>query len=77
MDQQIFKQGLSVPATSLYLLIDSLSDSGARLTRETVLRVWNAGSEELDQAFAELVARHIAGADAGGVWFVRPAPDWA
>lgn len=77
MDQQIFKQGLSVPATSLYLLIDSLSDSGARLDRETVLRVWNAPAEDLDQAFAELVARRIAGADASGVWYVRPASDWA
>ncbi|MFZ5587777.1 MAG: hypothetical protein ACOZHQ_17800 [Thermodesulfobacteriota bacterium] len=77
MDQQIFKLGLSVPATSLYLLIDSLSDSGARLNRETVLKVWNAGPEQLDQAFTELVARRIAGADASGAWFVRPASEWA
>lgn len=77
MDQAIFRLGLSVPATSLYLLMDSLSDSGAPLTRETVLRFWNTSPAELDLAFTELVARRVAGSDPQGAWCLRPGGEWA
>lgn len=77
MDQAIFRLGLSVPATSLYLLLDSLSDSGAPLTRETVLRFWNTGASDMDLAFTELVARRVAGAEPSGAWYVRPGSEWA
>ncbi len=76
MDQRIFELGLSVPATSLYLLMTALSDGGASLNRANVVNVWNAPPEQLDQAFAELVARGVAGADPDGSWFVRPFADW-
>ena len=76
MDQAIFRLGLSVPATSLYLLMDSLSDSGAPLTREMVSRFWNTDASDLDLAFTELVARRVAGAEANGAWFVRPGSEW-
>lgn len=76
MDQRIFDLKLSVEGTSLYLLMTGLSDSGATVNREVALRVWNAPLEQLDQAFTELVARGVAGADAGGDWYLRPAGDW-
>ncbi len=76
MEQRIFDLKLSVEGTSLYLLLVGLSDSGASLNRETALKVWNAPVEQLDQAFTELVARSIAGSDAGGAWFLRPASEW-
>ncbi len=76
MEQRIFDLKLSVEGTSLYLLMVGLSDSGASLNRDTVLKVWNAPLAQLDQAFTELVARRVAGSDAGGAWFLRPASDW-
>lgn len=76
MDQRIFDLKLSVEGTSLYLLITGLSDSGATVNREVAMKVWNAPEEQIDQAFTELVARGVAGADAKGDWYLRPAAEW-
>ena len=76
MEQRIFEMGLSVPATSLYLLMIALSDGGAPLNRANALNFWNAPHAQLDQAFAELVVRRIAGADPDATWFVRPTSEW-
>ncbi|MFH1035845.1 MAG: hypothetical protein V1806_15165 [Pseudomonadota bacterium] len=76
MEQRIFEMGLSVPATSLYLLLVSLSDGGAPLTRDNARSIWNGTPGEMDQAFAELVVRRIAGADPDATWFLRPAAEW-
>jgi hypothetical protein len=76
MEQQIFEMGLSVQAISLYLLLVSLSDGGAPLTRANVLSIWTGTTGEVDQAFAELVVRRVAGADPDATWFLRPSAEW-
>ena len=76
MEQRIFEMGLTVQATSLYLLLVSLAQAGAPLTRANVLSFWNAPEPDIDQAFAELVVRRITGTEAGGAWRVRPIEEW-
>lgn len=76
MEQRIFEMGLTVQATSLYLLLVSLAQAGAPLTRANVLNFWNAPETDIDQAFAELVMRRVAGTEPGGAWLVRPLQDW-
>lgn len=77
MDQRIFEQGLSVEATSLYLLLSSLSDHGVSLTPERVQPIWNAPEESLATAFAELDGRGIAQRDQAGAWHLNPASEWS
>lgn len=76
MEPHIFEQKLSVAATSLYLLLASFADQGRSMDRQQVSAVWNASESELDQAYTELVSRHIAGADSQGHWFLRPVSSW-
>ena len=76
MDQRIFEQGLSVEATSLYLLLSALSDQGAPLTLERVEPIWNAEPETLGASFEELAERGIAGRDEAGAWHLNPASQW-
>ncbi|MBI5522537.1 MAG: hypothetical protein HY910_07915 [Desulfarculus sp.] len=76
MEQRIFEMGLSVPATSLYLLLVALSDGGATLNRANALNFWNLAPKDLDLAFTELVLRRIAGADPDTTWFIRPTAEW-
>lgn len=76
MDQRIFNQGLSVEATSLYLLLSALSDQGTPLTLERVRPIWNAPEESLSTSFTELNGRGIAQQDETGAWHLNPAPQW-
>ncbi len=76
MDQRIFELELSVEATSLYLLMVPLSDSGAVLDRPTMLRFWNSAPQELDRALAELEGRGVISGDQRGRWHIRPAGSW-
>lgn len=76
MDQRIFELKLSVEATSLYLLMVGLADGGASLSLQTVAPFWNGGEAELDAAFAELEARKVALAGAGGAWVINPPEQW-
>ncbi|MBU4383021.1 MAG: hypothetical protein KKH66_10900 [Proteobacteria bacterium] len=76
MDQRIFEQGLSVEATSLYLLLSSLSDSGVPLILERVEPIWNAEPETLGASFEELAGRAIAFQDESGAWHLNPASQW-
>lgn len=76
MEQRIFEMGLSVPATSLYLLLVALSDGGAPLNRDSALNFWNDQPIEMDQAFAELVVRRVCGADPDRSCFTRPTAEW-
>lgn len=76
MDQRIFEQGLSVEATSLYLLLSSLSDQGVPLTLEWVEPIWNAEPETLGTSFEELAGRGIAKQDQAGAWHLNPASEW-
>jgi hypothetical protein len=76
MDQRIFEQGLSVEATSLYLLMVSLSDQGAPLTREQMLIIWNSEPAALDASLQELAGRNIVAGAPDGSWLVNPASHW-
>ncbi len=76
MDRRIFEMGLSVEATSLYLLMESLSDSGVSLNRASVLPYWNATEQELDEAFDELLRRNVVSVGVNGTWMTRPSSEW-
>ena len=41
MNQAIFRMGLSTEATSLYILLEHLSDGGVALSEENVAPMWN------------------------------------
>jgi len=82
MDTQIFNQGLSVLATSAYILIAALlSDGVSPPTRSAISARWNATPGELDQALAELrflniVEPHPGPEGTAEVWLVNPASLW-
>jgi hypothetical protein len=76
MDQRIFEQGLSVEATSLYLLLSALADQGVPLVVERVEPIWNADPQALGPSFAELAERGIAQQDAAGAWHLNQAGQW-
>jgi hypothetical protein len=76
MDQKIFTMGLSVEATSLYLLMVSLSDAGTPLTLETCSQFWNSSPQDLDSALAELDQRGIIGKTIGENWHIQPSTSW-
>jgi hypothetical protein len=68
--------GLSVEATSLYLLMISLSDGGMVLARENLARYWNASDEALTAAIRELMRRGVIEEGREQVYHVRPSSDW-
>ncbi len=77
MDQKIFTMGLSVEATSLYLLMVSLSDAGTPLSLESCRHFWNSSLEDLEAAMAELAHRGIIDKTSLENWFIQPASHWA
>ena len=76
MDRRIFEMELSVEATSLYLLLASLSEAGTSLGREVALPIWNAPVEKLDEAARELIQRGVVSPDPGGGWRLEPQANW-
>lgn len=81
MDTQIFNQGLSVHATSAYIIIASLQTDGMRPSLLAIRNRWNAGPEHLEEALAELkayniVERHRGTEDSGPIYIVNPASLW-
>lgn len=77
MDQHIFELGLSVEATSLYLLLCPLAEGGVPLNRAGVTPFWNAGPEALEKAAAELSVHGVIEQSDDGYWRIRPAAFWA
>jgi hypothetical protein len=77
MDQKIFTMGLSVEATSLYLLMVSLSDAGTPLTPETCSQFWNSSPGDMENAFAELDKRDIIGKSIDENWHIQPSAKWS
>lgn len=59
MNQKIFSMNLSVEATSAYILICTLAESGAPITIESAGSFWNGSPEALDRALEELRLHHI------------------
>jgi hypothetical protein len=60
MDQKIFSLGLSVPAVTLYLLLDALGAAAAPVDLAAARPRWHASKDELQAALAELSGLHIA-----------------
>jgi DNA-binding IscR family transcriptional regulator len=54
MDTQIFNLGLSVYATSAYIVVCSLHSDGLPASMENLSARWGATAELLDQALSEL-----------------------
>jgi hypothetical protein len=59
MDRSIFTLDLTVEATSAYILICGLAESGAPVTVESLGVFWNAPREALSPALEELKDRWI------------------
>ena len=59
MDQKIFTLNLSVEATSAYILICNLAESGAPVTIESAGSFWNDTPENLARALEELKRHRI------------------
>lgn len=59
MDRKIFAMNLSVEATSAYILICTLAESGAPITIESAESFWNDSPEALTRALEELNHRRI------------------
>ena len=57
MERKIFNMNLSVEATSAYILICTLAESGAPVTIESAGAFWNDSPEALTTALQEL-SRH-------------------
>ncbi|KIX11551.1 hypothetical protein [Dethiosulfatarculus sandiegensis] len=76
MDRKIFEMNLSVNATSLYLLLTSLIQSGADLTDEVIASLWNGHQDELTEAQDELEKYKVVKSPKEGWWQVLPATSW-
>ena len=59
MDRKIFSMNLSVEATSAYILICTLAESGAVITIESAGSFWNDSPEALTRALEELNHRRV------------------
>jgi len=59
MDQKIFALNLSVEATSAYILICTLAESGTPVTIESANTFWNDSPEALVKALDELQQHFI------------------
>jgi len=59
MDMKIFNQGLSVEATSAYIIIDALQNEGMEPRLSRVLTRWNISESALTRALADLLAHRV------------------
>ena len=59
MDRKIFAMNLSLEATSAYILICTLAESGAPITIESAGSLWNDSPEALTRAIEELNHRRV------------------
>lgn len=81
MDTQIFKQGLSVLTTSVYIIIAALQADGVKPELSAIKARWNETPEGLEMALAELatlkiIERHPGPAGSEPVYLVNPASMW-
>ena len=80
MDRKIFKLNLSVEATSAYILLCNLAESGAPVTIESAGTFWNDTPEALVSALKELNRHGIIfeAQDANQVrqYYVNPSDSW-
>jgi hypothetical protein len=80
MDRKIFRLNLSVEATSAYILICNLADSGTPITIESAGTFWNDEPEALVDALEELIRHRIIfeAQDANQMrqYYLNPSDRW-
>ncbi len=59
MNQDIFKIGLSIKNTSLYLLCCSMQDTGQTISVDTLSSIWNGTDKELSDGLSCLEKLNI------------------
>lgn len=59
MSQKIFSMDLNVETVSLYLLCCAVVDTGAAITRTTLMEKWNGTQEELNRQISRLEEMNI------------------
>ena len=80
MDRKIFSLNLSVEATSAYILICNLAESGTPITNESARTFWNDSPEALVSALEELDRHRIIfeALDANQMrqYYLNPSDRW-
>jgi len=80
MDRKIFNLNLSVEATSAYILICNLAESGTPITIESARTFWNDSPEALVSALEELDRHRIIfeALDANQMrqYYLNPSDRW-
>jgi DNA-binding IscR family transcriptional regulator len=80
MDRQIFNMGLTVEATSAYIVITSLLGDNQRPSLDMIKNRWTLSDETLDRALAELTDRNVlqsrSGPDGMDLYYPTPASLW-
>lgn len=81
MDTQIFKQGLSVLTTSVYIIIAALQADGVKPELSAIKARWNETPEGLEQSLEELlnlkiIARHPGPQGSEPIYLANPASLW-
>ena len=80
MDREIFKLGLSVEATSAYILVTSLVGENTRPSIEALQAKWTGSNQDLDQALAELTGRNVIqprkGPEGEDLYYPNPSSLW-
>jgi len=59
MSRKIFSMNLGVETVSLYLLCCAVADTGAAITRESLVEKWNGSRTGLDRELRRLEERNI------------------
>jgi len=81
MDRKIFNLGLSVEATSAYILITSIIQDNIRPALEDISSRWTISDQALHQALEELIGRRVLqkrqGPDGQDLYYPNPSPLWA
>jgi hypothetical protein len=75
MYRKIFELGLSVEATSLYLLLDALIAADTPLNMENVESRWNATEEMLKSSITELQMNGVIQVN-GNNFTINPVSMW-
>lgn len=82
MDTQIFRIGLGVLPTSVYIIIAALQADGVKPSLSAIVDRWNEKPQTLDEALTELqslniIVRHPGENGGEAVYLVNPPAMWA
>ena len=82
MDTQIFKLGLGILPTSVYIIIAALQADGVKPGLTAIASRWNEKPQALEEALSELqtlniIVRHPGGEDGEPIYLVNPPALWA